>query len=251
MAALEIFDIYFYKYLKRTAKCCGCNFFDSDFRVTIHTALFAGSMVFGMICLSYTLATRDFDTALNSLFGWGIVLQGFIKYITVIVNAQQINSKVKYLRTIFVSVGKSATDKHVILFKWSKRFLFLIKLFSAMISIPFLLFCMFPVVLYYMTAQLVVLLPVFVPFVDETTVSGYFVLTSIHTLWSVQSTIGLIGADVLMAFLFLHILPMVELIELCFAEMNEVSKLQRTAFNNILLKMQLRNILQMHKELTE
>lgn len=155
----------------------------------------------------------------------------------------------KYLRELFVAVGTEISDRHATLFKWSKRFVYLFKWFSLMIAFPFLVFCMFPVTIYCLSGQRVVMFPIFIPFVDDTTVDGYLLLTSIHALWSIQSAVGLIGGDICMAFLFLHVIPMVELFEISFAELNETCQLHRTFSNKILLKMQLRNILQMHREL--
>lgn len=177
--------------------------------------------------------------------------QGLVKHFTVVYYAELLNSKVQYLRHIFLAVGEQTTPRQAILFKWSTRFLYLFKLFAVVIAAPFVVFCMFPVVIYCVTGQRVVLYPTYAPFVDDTTVRGYLILTSIHFSWSVQSAVGLIGGDLLMAFLLLHALPVVELIELSFTEMNEVCKHSRSVSNKILLKMQLRNILQMHKELSK
>lgn len=75
MDALGLFDTYFYVYIRRAGSLCGCNFLDKYFRFTTLTYMFGGSMVVAVICLTYTLATKDFETALTSLFGWGIVIQ--------------------------------------------------------------------------------------------------------------------------------------------------------------------------------
>lgn len=75
MTAIALFDIYFYKYLRTAAVYCGCNFFDNNFRIRYPTVLFSGNILFGGVCLAFTLATKDFETALNALFGWGLVLQ--------------------------------------------------------------------------------------------------------------------------------------------------------------------------------
>lgn len=177
------------------------------------------------------------------------VLKGLTKYMAMIVYMHNVSSSVAYVREIFVAVGTETNDRHAILFKWSKLFMFLFKLFAFTICFPFFLFCLFPVVVYFVTGQRVVLFPVLIPFLDETEVKGYLVLTSIHAIWSVQSAVGLTGSDIIMAFLFLQVLPMVEIIELSFKEFNETCLLHRTFSNKMLLKMQLRNILQMHKEL--
>lgn len=75
MAALAMFDTYFYKYLGGIGIACGCNIYDPNFRVTLYTVLFIGSIVSAMICEIYMLVAKDFETALTSLFAWGIILQ--------------------------------------------------------------------------------------------------------------------------------------------------------------------------------
>lgn len=75
MAALEIFDIIFYKYMRRIARICFVDVTDENFRVTIGTYSFAGSILFGLMSLLYTAIAQDFETALNSGSGWGIAVQ--------------------------------------------------------------------------------------------------------------------------------------------------------------------------------
>lgn len=75
MAALKLFDITFYKHLRNSGRFCGVDVWDPNFRVTFHTLMCGASMVSGVLCLIYTLATKDFETGLNSLFGWGIAIQ--------------------------------------------------------------------------------------------------------------------------------------------------------------------------------
>lgn len=108
---------------------------------------------------------------------------------------------------------------------------------------------LFPVLYYALIGDKVILLPMYVPFLDDSTLCGYVIYYVLHSFWCVQSSIGLIGADLLMALLLLHTLPLVEIFELSISEMNDILVHCPAARQSLLLKMQLRNIIQMHKEI--
>lgn len=97
------------------------------------------------------------------------------------------------------------------------------------------------------------LFPLYAPYIDDSTLHGYLIYYAIHIFWSLQSAVGLIGSDLLMALLLLHIVPLVEIFELYVSEMNAVLVNLKSirARHSPMLKVQLRNILMMHKEITE
>lgn len=127
-------------------------------------------------------------------------------------------------------------------------------MFTLIIVIPFMGFILYPVIYYLVTDKQIMLYPLYAPYIDDSTLHGYLIYYAVHTFWCLQSVVGLIGSDLLMALLLLHILPLVDIFELSVSEMNEVLvnlKLSRLRESSPMLKVQLRNIIWMHKEITE
>lgn len=75
MAALDIFDIYFNKYMKEVSTLCGFDITDRNYKPSKVTYFFGGSILIGMACLLYTVIAKDFEIALNAGFGFGITIQ--------------------------------------------------------------------------------------------------------------------------------------------------------------------------------
>lgn len=75
MAALQNFNTYFYNYIKKLSIICCIDVTDPNYRVWLGTYVFEGSIVIGALSLVYTVLNKDFETALNSVSGWGIVIQ--------------------------------------------------------------------------------------------------------------------------------------------------------------------------------
>lgn len=173
-----------------------------------------------------------------------------VKYITVVYMGGRIRCKVDGLRQIFVTNQNWPTSRHTILHKWILRFHLLFKAMVILYMSVALFFILFPVVMYLFTGQKVVLFPIFLPMVDETTNQGFLTVSSVHLLWIVQTSMGLLGSDSLFALMLLHILPMSELFVVCIEEMNDALKTNPLVGRTEYMAMWLRNILQIHQELT-
>lgn len=115
----------------------------------------------------------------------------------------------------------------------------------------YLIFISFPLITYLVTGEHIVFFPIYIPFVHDDTDGGFVVLSSIHFVWITQVVIGLAGSDALMALLLLHILPISELFVVSVEEMNDALLADDPAVaNSAYMKLWLRNLLQMHRELS-
>lgn len=108
---------------------------------------------------------------------------------------------------------------------------------------------LFPVLYYVLTGERVMIFPLYIPFLDDSTWQGFLTYYALHSWWCVQLIIGLVGADLLMALLLLHTLPIVEIFELSITELNYELVSFPAARQSLMVKMQLRNVIQMHKEI--
>lgn len=116
---------------------------------------------------------------------------------------------------------------------------------------PFVVFLLFPVLVFLLTGELVLCVPMYLPMIHDETLAGFSLLSAVHVFWFLQVIFGLIGSDFLMGLLLLHILPMVELFELSCAEMNEVLDYDRRVSKSRQIQKWLRNITQMHQAMTK
>lgn len=75
MAALQQFNTYFYKYVRTCGIICCVDLTDPNYRASLGTYVFEGSIVMAGISLVYTELYKDFESALNSASAWGIVIE--------------------------------------------------------------------------------------------------------------------------------------------------------------------------------
>lgn len=109
-----------------------------------------------------------------------------------------------------------------------------------------------PIPMYFFTGQLESILPVMIPFVDVYTTKGYIISSIPHTYWGFQAICGLACADCLVANLMIHIWVMVDLFECSFDELNqEVMERPYDKGWSLELELWLRNLSQMHQEMTQ
>lgn len=178
-------------------------------------------------------------------------MQGLVKYFTVLYYSAHLRHKEQSLRAIYVANQKWSTKRHAILLKWSRRFKLFLQFFTLMFIVLFIIFTFFPLVVYLVTGEKLVLFPVYLPGVDEETDRGFVILTCVHIFWFLQLCIGLVGSDSLFALMLLHMLPISELFEVSLAEMNDALRKDQMIGQTEYMKMWIRNLLQMHIELTE
>lgn len=110
-------------------------------------------------------------------------------------------------------------------------------------------FMLFPVLYYILTGDRVMIFPVYVPYLDDSTWQGFLTYYAIHSFWCAQLVVGLVGSDLLMALLLLHTLPIVEILELSVEELSYELEHFPAARQSLMVQMQLRNVIQMHKEI--
>lgn len=112
-----------------------------------------------------------------------------------------------------------------------------------------MLFVLFPVLYYVLTGERIMIFPVYVPFLDDSNWQGFMTYFAIHTGWCVQIPLGFVASDLLMALLLLHIWPLVEIFELSIKELNYELMNLPAARQSLTVKVQMRNVIQMHKEI--
>lgn len=106
----------------------------------------------------------------------------------------------------------------------------------------------YPLYMYYIKDQLVPLILLYVPGVDENTVSGYIFLVIFHSFLLLLTVIGMSVCDILYALMIINIPIFARLIEDEICQLNVI--LEQNSQTAHIWKYRLRNILIMHQEMT-
>lgn len=69
------FDMLFYRMLGFITKFCGLDVMDPNFRISVHTVVFATFVVMALLCVGYTVWAYDLENALNSISTLGLGTQ--------------------------------------------------------------------------------------------------------------------------------------------------------------------------------
>lgn len=106
-----------------------------------------------------------------------------------------------------------------------------------------------PLYIYWYKQELVTLLPTYVPGIDENSVKGYVILTFYHILLMGLAFIASVAIDFLYTMIIVNTPILAILIEFQVKQLNEF--LVETPNDLSMIKFKLRNILLMHREMTE
>lgn len=111
------------------------------------------------------------------------------------------------------------------------------------------LFCA-PAINYKLTGQLIPIMPVKLLFVPSDNLFGYILHVIFHSFGMLFGVIGLIALDIFMITTTIHIWPMTRILERACTNLNRATRLiSRDAVrDSVWLKLQMRNIMLMHKE---
>lgn len=124
--------------------------------------------------------------------------------------------------------------------------------FKLMFSAYFLAtiaFFMLPIFVYVVTGEIIPIAPIYVPGIDENTVSGYVALVGIHTLCLFFAVVGFIVTEFLVAIVIMSTMIFGKLIAADMKLINE--DVERVEPNILHATLRLKNVLLMHQEMCE
>lgn len=123
----------------------------------------------------------------------------------------------------------------------------LFKVMSILYFPPILVFMSYPIYVYVTTNQLVPIIPLYVPMIDETTIVGFIILAIYHIINIILGTLGLIAIDYFMAIVITSSLIFAKLIS---ADLQQINcDLMENDSRLMAAKARFRNIFWMHQEM--
>lgn len=171
-----------------------------------------------------------------------------IKYATLYFYAADMRANVAQLRRMYSQNASPATANYQVLSKWSGFFIGISKMVGCMFGLVGVCMTSRPAVVYLFTQEQILLIPIWVPGVDETNASGYTLTSAYHVFVMVLAYVGTIGSDTLYLMFVLHIWPMYEIFENTFRIINESARVP-VCRDSVELKRFIRNAIQMHSEM--
>lgn len=244
MTPLQSYNDFLTKF-KQFARPLGLVITDPDFRVSILTYAFTLMTVLYCLCSLYTIAAYDFTTAVQCVALCGVGFQGPVKIYTAIVYAKKMKSQVNHIGDMYKAIASSKSVKLLENIEWFGRiFRLVIVVFVTLVVATGISFGLFPALMFVLTQKRYSILTAFIPFVNESELTGYFITLVFHLWCLVLACIGEFLADGMFISCVLHLWPMNDVLDVCVNDLNQ--SLNRMEIS--LAWMQFRNILLIHQE---
>lgn len=103
----------------------------------------------------------------------------------------------------------------------------------------------YPAYMYFLKNEVVTLIPIYSPLIDEKTPTGYIILGMVHMSWILTATLGILACDFCITLLTVSPLIFSKLILFDLQQLNHDLQINRI---NIFIKYQLQNIFLMHQQ---
>lgn len=156
-----------------------------------------------------------------------------------------------YLKMVHTRLQDPSTSGYQILYDWSKICQRVFQGYILMIWSTAILMLFFPIVYYWLTGDVELIVPIFVPWIDETTILGFIQLQMVHIFWWACGTLGLVGSDLSCIMFALYTWPLTNLFNDHLDKLNK-SLIQNPKWANTReMRLYVRNLALLHQELCE
>lgn len=244
---MELFRRIFHVHILRYEHLCGANVITPGFRPHKWTYFWMTINASFTLCSIYTLFTYETVIKWKCLSWFGIGIQGLVKYVTILYNAENIRNNVEFLHSIYKMNTNENTKNYQTLQRFGKSILMLTIVLSFFICTSCLLFVPFAILENYITGKREPLLQSYLPFLDSTTNFGYYVLYIQHMFVTFLAGAGTSAVDVLLTVFVLHLCPMAEIFQNLSDTLSE-SVIDPSNRYSLELDLFFRNFILVHKE---
>lgn len=252
---IQLFNTIFYKRILFYQKCVGCDALTENFRPNFVTAFFCGMVVLFMLCNGYTLATYDTMTRLKCMAIFGLGIQGFSKFPTIILYSTDIYALVAFLRSIYQGNRQTMQPAYAVLRRWASIMSAVMRLGSMVIIVATLLFVPESWLESVRDGHRVPMLNTMVPGVrvgGDGNWPGYVAVYGFHAVLVFLGATGTCAVDMLLVMLVIHLCPMAEIFAQMLQDLRQtLRQTERESFlKSPKFRVYFRNILLVHREFT-
>lgn len=274
MEALNRYRQCFFVYERNFLRCVGHDIFLENFKPQFHAYVMYTIVVVFIFSNVYTMFYYDSFMLLNALMFMVLSIEvsgcngcGPKRIISTVISLSHSRSQmmtkiysvkysvdlmwmINYLNDVY-KVNMSSKDKqrlaHFDSYSHYTEMVFKCGTFLYFLSV--LSYFLNPIYMYWFEQEIVPLLPTYFPGIDEHSLNGFIILSCYHLTLLVLAFIATSASDFLFTMLIVNTPIMAILIGLEVEQLNE--QLKQRSTHMTMVKSKLRNILLMHRELTE
>lgn len=249
---LHIFNDIYYKRMRSYQLICGVDYItNAHFRPIALTWFWIGVNLLYFLSFVYTIATYDSVTVWKSLTLVGLAVQGIVKYVVMLRNATNIHRQFRFLENIYKSNMCRSQRAYDILKRFVRIAEIIVKCGAVIIMGSLIGLFATSTVMSVVDGKRNPLFEAYLPFVDETTDSGFAILTLFHLLGIFLSGYGTCCIDLLLILYVIHVKVMADIFADHLDQLNEalvlcVSDSRRHAEQVAVF---LRNIIMIHEDI--
>lgn len=195
----------------------------------------------------FTVFAYEIETGLKSMSIFGIVLQGIVKNIEAIGQRKKINGSIDFVKKFYngIKFGPAREIAERCSIKLTKLY----KVAIAYYTFTVIVVIAMPLPVYLLLGERTYIVYNFVPGVDENSTGGYIFLYIYHAYMISTGYVGTSGTDVLLMFIMGSMWPITKVMQVGIDELN--AELNKHKKSTPLTRLQLRNVVLMHREFYE
>lgn len=163
--------------------------------------------------------------------------------------APMISEMYCYILKIHEKCTDPSTGRYAALMYWSLKFKVVVNVYLLMLALTFVTILLYPLVLYMMTGEMETMLPIMLPFVDESTYKGYFTCMCIQCGWVLLAGFGMMASDLTYSMMALYCLPLIDVYCDLVEGMNVALRANRKFGETAEMRKYFGNMLLLHKDI--
>lgn len=161
---------------------------------------------------------------------------------------KQIAGLVDFIITVYKENTKSANSTRYAIFESFANYTeIFFKLALPLYSVSLVLYFFYPMYMYVLDREIVTLMPLYLPKVDEHSAIGYGILTVYHLLIMVFALVASCASDFIFIMIIINVLPLAKVLSSVIHDLND--ELEKPKMNINMCNYKFRNMLRLHGEI--
>lgn len=237
-------------FMAKLLNASGFSYLDKPWRHDIRTSIYMFVICLGVIGEINTIVTYDRETVLKCSTTSALACQGLHKMTVFLSNMPAMRELVDFIERVALQCDKTLFEA-VILVRWGTLTKKVMTVFVSLITITALSFTLLPPYLYFVNGIKECLLPIYLPYFDANTLSGFIVQTIFQMCLLLACALGVLCVEL---SIFIFIMQICSLTDIIMYKMNllcEELQYDDTLKDRPQTRLYLRNIARMHYELIE
>lgn len=248
MEPIELFDNVFFDRIGFFAAFCGAAIMRKNYKPSRITAWWMTVNGCFLLWSIYTFVYYDRITMWKLLTIFGLGVQGFVKFVSVISYAGVIHRCVWFVRGVYEANQRANTGNYAILARSSRTAWQLCRYGAVLINSTCILLVPLTVLTNWVLDEHELPMAVFIPLIDERTSFGWAFMFAFDSMLAVLGGIGTCAIDLLLLMLVMQMWPLCEILRSQFAQLDEALRDEKMR-HTVRVRWYFRNMLLIHKDI--